>query len=121
MGDHGDLVGDIQKAEADDSELADEEFDDDSEGRENLLAEVHDGVARSLGDFSMNGSLGGELSNPHTLPSNKPMGADHLQIQWPPRVECNGQRLAVATEWGLTVGNAAAKNEWPPKLGVEVT
>jgi hypothetical protein len=84
VGDQGDLAGDIQKADADDSELADDEVDDDdSEGRENLLTEVHDGVASSLGDFSKNGSLGGELSSPHTLPSRNPMGADHLLIQWP--------------------------------------
>jgi len=120
VGDQGDLAGDIQKADADDSELAEEEVDDDSEGRENLLTELHDGVASSLGDFSTNGSLGGELNTPHTLRSRNPMGADHPLIQGPQGVIYNGQRSAVTTGWGTTVDNAAARNEWPPKLGFEV-
>ena len=73
MGDHRDLAGDIQKADAEDRELPEEDADEDSEGKENLDMEVQDGVASNLGDFSKKGSLEGELNKFHTVPSRNPM------------------------------------------------
>lgn len=56
----------------DERELADEE-DDECDGKENLAVKVLEGVARSLGDLSMKGSLGGELKSRHTVDSRKPI------------------------------------------------
>ena len=56
----------------DDKELADED-EDECEGKENLEMELREEVARSLGDLSMNGSLGGELNSRHTVDSRKPI------------------------------------------------
>ena len=64
--------GDIQKVDEDESELVDEE-DDECEGKENLETKVLGGVARSLGDLSMKGSLDGELKSRHTVDSRNPM------------------------------------------------
>ena len=82
-GDQRDLTGDIQKAEADDNELPEEDADDDSEGKENFEMEVLDGVASSFGDFSRKGSLGGVLNRLHTVFSRKPIS----RVAPPSRIE----------------------------------
>ena len=69
--DHGDGAGDIQKDEAEDRELADEEAEDSAEGRVNVGAGTCEGVASSLGDLSMNGS--GVLESLHMARSSIPM------------------------------------------------
>ncbi len=73
LGDHRDgTCGDVQNVDEDERELTDEE-DDECEGKENLETKVLEGVARSLGDLSMNGSLDGELKSRHTVDSRKPI------------------------------------------------
>ena len=52
-GDQREGVGLIQNSEAEDSELVDDELEELPEGRENRAIEMDDGVASSLGDFSM--------------------------------------------------------------------
>ena len=84
VGDQRDLAGDIQKAEADESELAEEDVDEDSEGRENLDMEVREGVASSLGDFSKKGSLDGELNSLHTVASRNPI-SEQAHLRTPSR------------------------------------
>ena len=58
----------------DERELVDED-EDECEGKENLEMEPKEGTARSLGDLSTNGSLGGELNSRHTVDSRKPIGS----------------------------------------------
>ena len=53
LGDQREGVGLIQNMEAEDSELVDDELEELPEGRMNWAIEVDDGVASSLGDFSM--------------------------------------------------------------------
>ncbi len=73
FGDHrGGTCGGIQNVDEDERELADEE-EDECEGKANLETKVFEGVARSLGDLSMKGSLGGELKSRHTVDSKKPI------------------------------------------------
>lgn len=72
--DQRDLVfGDIQKVEEDDTEDVDDEDEDFPECRENLDTDSWDGVTSSLGDFSRNGSRGGEVNIRHTVRSRNPM------------------------------------------------
>lgn len=56
---HRDGGGDVQNVSDDDSELLDEEVEDSPDGRENIGAKVVEGVASSLGDLSVKGSLAG--------------------------------------------------------------
>lgn len=63
IGDHRGAAGERQKIEAEEveaEELREEEVEDDSEGNENLEIECLEGDARSFGDRSKKGSLGGE-------------------------------------------------------------
>lgn len=53
LGDQREGVGLIQNIEAEDSELVDDELEELPEGRVNWAIELDDGVASSLGDFSM--------------------------------------------------------------------
>ena len=52
-GDQREGVGLIQNIEAEDSELVDDELEELPEGRLNWAIDVDDGVASSLGDFSI--------------------------------------------------------------------
>ena len=66
--------GDIQKVEDDDREDTDEEVEEeDLDGKENNEIGCEFGVVSILGDFSVNGSLCGELKSRHTVDSRKPM------------------------------------------------
>lgn len=66
--------GDIQKVEEDDREDADDDVEEaDLDGKENNETGLEYGVVSSLGDFSINGSLCGELISRHTVDSRNPM------------------------------------------------
>jgi hypothetical protein len=69
--DQRDGAGDIQKDEADERELADDEAEECAEGRMNVGIGTCDGVASSLGDLSMNGS--GVLESFHIARSRMPI------------------------------------------------
>lgn len=76
LGDQRDvLFGDIQNV--DDDETEDEEDDDEEvpECREYFEMGSWDAVVSSFGDFSQNGSRGGELMSRHTVLSRNPMSA----------------------------------------------
>lgn len=75
LGDHRDGdFGDIQKVEDDDEEDADDGVEEeDLDGKENNEIGFEKGLVSSLGDFSVNGSFGGELKSRHAVDSRKPM------------------------------------------------
>ena len=67
--DHLEGAGDVQKEDADEIDVVDEEAEDSPEGKVKVGIGICEGVARSLGDLSMNGS--GVLESFHTARSKK--------------------------------------------------
>lgn len=74
------VFGDNQKVEEDDTEDTDDEDEDFPECSENLDADRWDGVTSSLGLFSRNGSLCGEVNIRHTVRSRNPMVGEYGSV-----------------------------------------
>lgn len=79
--DHLDGVGDLQKDEVEEKELAEDERELSLDGRENMEIEAIEGVASSLGDLSTKGSLPGVLKTFLAVRSRKPISAAEQLIE----------------------------------------
>ena len=70
---HLEGAGEVQNEDADEIEVVEEEAEDSPEGKVKVGIRICEGVARSLGDLSMNGS--GVFESFHTARSRKPISS----------------------------------------------